>query len=770
MRNSFFFSLSLAAVFSLSACNFSDNSSSAKGPARPDVNNPDDTGGGVVAKENAQIVVLSNRADMLSDGDALIEIIPPKDQAITRLMAKLNTTDVTNQFALRENKRWMGRISGMKVGENTLTIQVNSLPSVTSNLRNYPNEGPIFSAPPVARLRCQDGGEPLTCNQPAEYTFLYKSSQPGSVGLKPYDVKNPPTDVATTTTDHGVTVPFIVRQERGYQDRDEYRILTLFKPGQPWQPWQPQPQWNRKVLITHGGNCGTSFTPGSARLNDFSGTFDDVPVVEQSYVTGLGLGFAVMSTALNNGGHNCDVVLQAESMVMAKERIVEQYGPIRYTLGTGCSGGSITQTTVANAYPGIYQGLITMCAYPDSMSAGMQFTDSHLMRRYFEGTDSMSRGVFWLPTQWGDVEGHLTHVNAVVADEGLFKAATNPVGDCYGPNSYHPQNNPKGQRCGLIDWIAHIVGIREPAIWSPMEKAAGFGFAALPLGNTGVQYGLLPFLQGRITGQQFADINIHIGGLDVDIQPQAERTKANTTAVSNLYKSGMIMVGNNLHTVPILNFVGPDPGIAHDSLHAWWVRWRIEREHGHYDNHVMWAGPTPLIGDINWVHEGLVAMDKWVAAIEKDKSNLAMDKKVVANKPADMQDRCILSTGVAAVGEACVEALRPLYAYGTPRTQAGEQKFSDNFDCFLKPYDPVKEYGALVNLILPDQLNQLKEVFKDGVCDYSKPPKGLVPTQTWLTYRDAQGKRIVGGQKLPAAPSLSGLGLSSPAFKYEGLK
>ena len=38
--------------------------------------------------------------------------------------------------------------------------------------------------------------------------------------------------------------------------------------------------------------------------------------------------------------------------MMAKERLVEQYGDVRYTIGTGCSGGSIAQHTVANAYPG----------------------------------------------------------------------------------------------------------------------------------------------------------------------------------------------------------------------------------------------------------------------------------------------------------------------------------------------------------------------------------------------------------------------------------
>ncbi len=70
--------------------------------------------------------------------------------------------------------------------------------------------------------------------------------------------------MATTTTDEGKTVPFIVRREDGFQDRDRYTILTLWQQGQDWQPWAPQEQWNHKVLITHGGNCGASYAPGVA--------------------------------------------------------------------------------------------------------------------------------------------------------------------------------------------------------------------------------------------------------------------------------------------------------------------------------------------------------------------------------------------------------------------------------------------------------------------------------------------------------------------------
>ena len=146
--------------------------------------------------------------------------------------------------------------------------------------------------------------------------------------------------------------------------------------------------------MPHGGNCGASYTPGDPRLDDYSGTIPEAPGYEQSYVAALGKGFAVLSTALNNTGHNCNLPIQAESMMMAKERLVEQYGPIRYTIGTGCSGGSIAQHTIANAYPGIYQGLVTSCSYPDTLTAGAQFADYHLLRRYFED-----------PSRWGAGRG-----------------------------------------------------------------------------------------------------------------------------------------------------------------------------------------------------------------------------------------------------------------------------------------------------------------------------------------------------------------------------
>ena len=64
------------------------------------------------------------------------------------------------------------------------------------------------------------------------------------------------------TTDEGVAVPFIVRVETGYIDRDQYQVATLFQPGEPWKATKPQEQFNGKLLITHGFGCGVDYKPG----------------------------------------------------------------------------------------------------------------------------------------------------------------------------------------------------------------------------------------------------------------------------------------------------------------------------------------------------------------------------------------------------------------------------------------------------------------------------------------------------------------------------
>ena len=179
-------------------------------------------------------------------------------------------------------------------------------------------------------------------------------------------------------------------------------------------------------------------------------------------------------------------------MLMMKERLVERYGDLRYTIGTGCSGGSITQQQVANAYPGgVYDGLVVTCAYPDSLSTGAQFADYHLLRIYFEDTSRWGPGVVWTPSQWAAVEGRPDPVNAIAADELFFKDATNPAGDCVPAEVvYNRETNPGGVRCSVLDYMINVLGPRPESVWTDVEKAAGRGFAGAPFANEGIQFGL----------------------------------------------------------------------------------------------------------------------------------------------------------------------------------------------------------------------------------------------------------------------------------------
>lgn len=745
-----------------------------------DPDDPDDTAEPIMHRPSRplRVKVLSNRADLISAGDALVEVVLPRKVKAREVRVRVGQRDVTHRFKVRADGRYLGLVKGMRLGRNVVRATAGKHASRIV-ITNHRNGGPVFTGPQLGNYHCQESARDKLCNEPARYSYLYKSRNPLRPDLQPYDPENPPSDLATTTTQQGDTVPFIVRREDGYQDRDRYSILTLFTPGQKWRPWAPQKTWNHKVLITHGGNCGASYTPGKPPLQDYSGTLDGAPGYASSYIDALGAGFAVLSTALAHTGHNCNVAMEAESLMMAKERLVERYGELRYTIGTGCSGGSIAQHTIANAYPGIYQGLVTTCSYPDTLTAGAQFADYHLMRLYFENPSRWAPGVVWTPTQMAAVEGHVSHANAITSDELLFKAALNPEHACSGTKTpvagdrstrYDSEINPGGVRCSVLDIMVNLLGPRPKSVWTKQEKAAGRGFSGIPLSNTGIQYGLGALRLGQITPAQFVDLNEKLGGLDVDSQFQADRMTGDKRAIKRVYRTGLINETTHFDEVAIINHGGPDPGAAHDFSHAFWTKERMLADQGHTGNRVMWFGVAPLIGDPRWAAEAMFAMDRWLSAVEKDRSKKPLAEKVVSNRPADINDRCANVPGLEMVPgpdgrPACqmapVETAETRYS--TPRQVAGGPAANDNVACRLRPLDRA-DYEPLGVFFTADQWTRLEKVFTDGVCDWDRAGRGQGPAETWLRYDGKHRKHAYGGRNLPAVPKRSAGGWFSPTF------
>lgn len=759
-----------AAILLISACGDSRPASSLRGVGEAD------------SSQAPKISVLSNRADLISGDDALIRIRLPANSAANSLRVLRNAADVTNSFSIDEVGDAIGLVEGLESGANRITATTGDGSVSAIELFNHPQGGSVIAGPQVQPWTCQPTAIDAQCNQPVSYQLFYISSTPGKVGFQPYTESSPATDVANTTTDQGITVPFIVRLETGYQDRDQYQIAALYQPGKPWSAARPQTQFNRKMLITHGQKCGVSYAPdvapsvlyyapsNSTVVAGSAAPAIPTEVFADTAQHALAMGFVVMSTALNNSGHNCNVVTQAESLIMAKEHVIEHYGTLRYTIGAGCSGGALATQWIANAYPGIYQGVLPTCSFPDAWSSATQALDYHLLNTYFGRPVPVglngTAGMPWTADQIAAVEGSISPVNAIVNERSFF-AAVQPSNPCPGTtdaNRYHAQTNPEGARCSIADLAINVLAPRSPDRWTDVEKKIGRGFAGLAVDNVGVQYGLSALQAGTISVGMFIDLNQKIGGLDIDANPIPERLSADPQALANAYRSGLINEANNLDQTAIIDCRGPDPAAAHDAYRAYALRARFDRLNGTHDSHLIWEGPQLTIGDIKCNLNAFIAIDHWLAATESDGGDDLLEKKLIKNKPTGLDDACYDGQGNYLSRGVCGTAVVGIY--GTPRTVAGDAISTDTNKCQLKPLSRNDSYGPAV--FTDAQWGQMQRLFPDGVCDYGKTGVSQQPTIPWMSYQDPKKEVVYGGRPLPSAPAFSGEGWASPAFNVFG--
>ena len=677
------------------------------------------------APEVPTIEVLSNRADLISGGDALVRVVPPRGVDAKRVKVAVGKRNVSTEFAVRPDGRYIGLIKDLRAGRNVLTATAPGGARADITIVNHPIGGPVTSGPQIQPWACAAGAVDAQCNREPRIEYRYKPSTGGP--LRPYNPDNPPADVATTTNDEGKTVPFIVRHEVGVLDRDEYRMAVLWDPAKPWAPWQPQEGYNHKLVVFHGASCDTHYEQASAPdvLNEAA----------------LGRGFATMSHALNNAGHNCNIATQAESLIMTKERVAEQFGEIRYTIGSGCSGGALVQQQVANAYPGFYQGITPACSFTDAWSSAMQYVDYFGMRRYFEHPDRWEPGVVWTPDDIAATQGHpFGPVNATTFTE-VIPFSGEPSRDCRGvppEQVYHEDSNPEGVRCTLQDYMVNIFGPRDRSVWERVEKQLGRGFAGRPFDNVGVEYGRKALLDGQISIAQFVDLNVKAGGADIDANLRPERSEADRPALERVYRSGAVNQATHLDKVAIIDLRGPDPGAFHDVYRTYAMRARLEREHGTAANQVLWRGQVPLVGDSGFAGQAIIAMDEWLAAVEKDRRNVPLARKIIEDKPPSLKERCTNGSGTELPPAECDAVVQ---SYATPRMVAGMPQADDTIKCELVPLERSRYQAFGIN---DNQWAKLQGAFPKGVCDYSKPGVDRVPTEEWLSYKGGPGGKPLG--------------------------
>ena len=291
--------------------------------------------------------------------------------------------------------------------------------------------------------------------------------------------------------------------------------------------------------------------------------------------------------------------------------------------------------------------------------------------------------------------------------------------------NYNAETNPGGVRCTLADYMINVFGPRPEELWTPQEQAVGHGFAGLPLDNVGVQFGLKALEKGQITPAQFVDLNAKIGGVDIDINPTAERfaadaarARATPTAAAAINQAQQPRPGRDHRPAR------PRPGrlprrlpLVGDPRPA-----RARAGPLHEPRDLVRPGAADGRPELRRPRR-LLAMDRWLARRRGGHERQRRSReKIVADRPADIQDRCSQVAGVEQVDR---PGRRPrLRARAGPDAlrHAAHRRGRGHRD----RHEQVPAEAAAAQRLLPDRVHRRRSgrssqtAFPTGVCDWSR--------------------------------------------------
>ena len=627
----------------------------------------------VLGRSDLRITSVSSRPYLVTGGDVLLRIEAGEDLDLSRVRVSANGMDVTERFSPAvQGGSLVGLVEGLRIGDNEIEARIPESDIVAAlELTNYPISGPIISGPHERPYLCQTGefttaggetlGAPLdeNCSVETRVEYVYLSTQDGEFkvyggsayggsgggastgsastggastgGASTAGAILP--DMAEATTLDGETVPFIVRVQTGTVNRAIYQSAMLHDPADPApDPWTRSRGWNGKLVYTHGGGCRSGwFQQGRS-----TGQVLNVGLLE--------MGYAVTSASLNVFGQNCNDLLASETHIMVKERFVESYGEPTYAIATGGSGGSYQSHQTADNYPGVFDGIIVSSSFPDVTSATIfTLADARLLSFYFTEiaprafSEEEQRLISGFGS-WGSIPNlsqGAARIDATYSETASAEEQGAEVSlPALEPLRYN-SSNPDGIRATVYDHTVNVYGV-DPST----------GFAARPLDNDGVQYGLDVLNRGQITKAQFLSLNRDVGGYDADLNHVPRRHNANPTAARRALDTGRILYGGaGLATTPVIDYRSytdnREGGDIHMIVHQFSTRARLAAANGHTDNHVMNVGglwgftdDRPDLGVL------FRQMDRWLTNIQADDEPIRLSEKVVRAKPANLVDNC----------------------------------------------------------------------------------------------------------------------------------
>ncbi|TDW83303.1 DUF6351 family protein [Kribbella sp. VKM Ac-2566] len=672
-----------------------------------------------LASREVTLEILSSRPDKVTGGDALVHVDAPDD----RVRVTLNGVDVSSVFTA-DGDGLTGLVGNLRLGSNLLRAESDGR-STTLEVRNYPRQGPVFSGPHEQPFVCETAkftipviggtlGAPLDadCSVAPRVDYFYRTTAGRFVKL-PAGATSYPADLAKTDSGD----PFIVRMETGSANRAVVQTSMLHDPlrSAAPTPTRRSQSWNGRAIFTLGGGCAG----GWYRSGTTTGGVTDAFL--------LGRGYALMSSSLNVFGQNCNDLTAAESAMTTKELFVEHYGRPDFTVGFGCSGGSYQAHQITDNYPGIFDGIIVGCSFPEVGFGTVSFiSDSWLLDSYFTKSNLQ-----WTQEQKRQVAGFQTY--ATLPSMAVSANRIDPRLNCSHlppAQRYDPATNPRGARCDVFDHTINAYGA-DPST----------GFARRPLDNVGVQYGLKVLRSGVITPAQFLDLNERVGGFDADANLVPSRTVADPQAVRAAYRTGRLTYGGGgLKDVPIIDYRAYSDtqsyGDIHVRYHTFSMRARLQKANGTAANQVslledatygLFSTSSPLL------QHAIDEMDRWLTQLTADTTSRPRIDKIVAARPSGLVEGCRAPEGFVAQPlnrdpESRCEKLFPSASF--PREVAGAGVAADVIKCKLRT--PARaDYPGFTDA----QWHKLLAIFPSGVCDWSKPGIGQQPLAgTWISF------------------------------------
>lgn len=658
-------------------------------------------------------------------------------------------------------------------------------------LHNASSDGPVMSGPRETPFFCQTeefviapglgklpATQPPICGTSARVDTLVRRANGEFEGVAP--------EAAIAELANGST---LVHLETGVIDRAIYQIaMPADSVAQVISPGVAPTAWNGKLIYKFGGGCrGGWYRQGS----NTAGVLDNDL---------LSLGYAVVSASLNVFGNNCNDLLASEVMMMVREHFIEAYGPPKFTLGFGCSGGAYQSLQIADNYPGLLDGILIGCTFPEVGVATLtNLFDARLLEHYFAEVGAsqavsaprdeanVSTAIATTPSQrsndqapagtglastelagtelagteetgteevrWSDaqmlaVTGYASINNLHQSAEGAARIDVTPRADrksaefdnVVPPSTrYRADKQRNGARPTLFDHAVNVYG-----------QDAATGYARWALDNRGVQYGLQALNKGQIALAQFIDLNRRVGGLDREGNVVVARTTHDPEATRIAYSSGRILSARGgLSAIPIVDYRAwadrIPKGDIHMAYHSQSLRARLQRANHGLDNTVLLVEDGSCDGcelfslqKSDVLRSALKGIDRWLTE---------------RTRPAELSDACWIDGNKIALPNMDQGMCANRFPnYGFPRLVAGAPIANDIVACELRPLSIIQYPNASLA-----EFAALNEIFPDGVCDWSKP--GIAQASyagVWQSFGPVAFDGVV------MAPAVSGASQNEP--------